>query len=57
MPTAYALVILNIISIFVCYQIAKNRGADTRFWGWMGVFFGPFAIPLAFFCKVKAESE
>jgi hypothetical protein len=57
MPTAYGLVIVNIISIFVCYKIAKDRGGSTRFWGWMGVFFGPFAIPFAFFCRAKTETE
>lgn len=55
MPTAYALVIVNTISIFICYKIAKDRGGNTRFWGWMGVFFGPFAIPFAYFCKEKTE--
>lgn len=57
MPTAYALVIVNIVSIVVCYNIAKDRGGNARFWGWMGVFFGPLAIPFVFFCKVKTESK
>lgn len=57
MPTAYALVIANTISIFICYKIAKDRGGNTRFWGWMGVLFGPFAIPFAFFCKTKTDCK
>ena len=57
MPARYALVVLNTISIIICYQIAKNRGGNTFFWGWMGVFFGPFAIPFAFYCKVKTENK
>ena len=57
MPTAYGLVIVNIISIFICYKVTKDRGGNARLWGWMGVVFGPFAIPFAFFCKVKTESE
>ena len=56
-PTAYTLVVLNIISIIICYQIAKTRGGNTRFWGWMGVLFGPFAIPFAFYCKAKTENK
>jgi hypothetical protein len=48
---------VNIISIFVCYTIAKDRGGNRRFWGWMGVLFGPLAIPFVFFCKVKTETE
>jgi len=53
MITAYALVAINIISIFICYDIAKNRDGNTRFWGWMGLLFGPLAIPFALFCKAK----
>ena len=51
MPTAYAVVILNIVCIYICYQIAKSRNGDARFWGLMGVLFGPFAIPFTFFCE------
>jgi len=46
MPMSYALIALNILSIYICYQIAKSRNANTRFWGWMAVLLGPFAIPL-----------
>jgi len=56
-PTAYVLVAVNIISIFICYKIAKDRGGNRRFWGWMGLFFGPFAIPFALFCKAKADHK
>ena len=55
MLTVYTLVAINIISIFICYDIAKNRGGNTRFWGLMGVFFGPVAIPFALFCKPKKQ--
>jgi hypothetical protein len=55
MLTAYTLVAINIISIFICYDIAKNRRGNTRFWGLMGVFFGPVAIPFALFCKPKKQ--
>jgi hypothetical protein len=51
MLTAYALLVINILSVIACYQIAKHRAGNTRFWGWMGVLFGPFAIPFAFLCK------
>ena len=49
MPTAYALVIVNTISIFICYKIAKDRGGNTRFWGWMGVFFWSLCHPFCLF--------
>ena len=57
MVTAYSLVVINIVSIFICYDIAKSRGGNTRFWGWMGLFFGPLAIPFAFFCKPKKQEK
>jgi hypothetical protein len=57
MITPYVLVLLNIISVVICYQIANNRGGNARFWGGLAVFFGPFAIPSAFLSKPKTESE
>jgi hypothetical protein len=57
MITPYVLVLLNIISIVICYQIAKSRGGNPRFWGGLAVFFGPFAIPFVFFCKAKSEGQ
>jgi hypothetical protein len=53
MLTAYTLVAINIICIFICYDIAKRHGGNTRFWGWMGVLFGPLALPFVLFCKPK----
>jgi hypothetical protein len=53
MPTAYALVALNILCIYLCYQVAANRNADARFWGFMGLFFGPLALPFVFLAKAK----
>jgi len=53
MPTAYALVELNILCIYLCYQVAANRNADARFWGFMGLFFGPLALPFVFLAKAK----
>lgn len=53
MPTAYALVALNIICIYLCYQGAVNRKADARFWGFMGLVFGPLALPFVFLAKPK----
>jgi len=40
-----------IISAFVCYYVAKERGASTSFWTAMGAIFGPLAIPFVFFSK------
>lgn len=41
------LVIINLLSIFVCHFIAKRRGSRPVFWGVMGALFGPFAILFA----------
>mgnify|MGYP006154958735 CR=1 FL=1 len=57
MITAYSLVVLNIISIVICYQSAKSRGLNPRFWGGLAVFFGPFVIPFVIFCKAKTEKS
>ena len=52
----YALVVLNILSIFACHYIAKKRGAKPVFWGVMGGIFGPLAIPFAFISKTVASA-
>jgi len=51
------LLFLNVLSIFICYYIAKSRGAKARFWGIMGAMFGPLAIPFVFFSKPVVVSE
>ena len=51
------LLVFNILSIFFCIYIAKSKGADTRFWGIMGLIFGPLAIPFVFFAKPKVKSN
>lgn len=51
MPTAYAVVAIVIASGIICHAIAKHRQADVRFWGYIGLFFGPQAIPFVFFSR------
>jgi hypothetical protein len=45
------LIALNIASIFLCHYIAKSRGKRPVYWGILGAFFGPLAIPFAFMAK------
>jgi len=45
------LIIATLVSMAVCYQIARSRSADYRFWIVMGLLLGPLAIPLVFFSK------
>ena len=42
-----------IVSAMTCHYVAKQRQANPVFWGVMGIIFGPFAIPFAFFAKAK----
>ena len=49
------LVIANLLSMLVCYQVAKSRKADRWYWFLAGLLFGPFAIPFAFFSKPKVS--
>ncbi|MGK0271557.1 MAG: hypothetical protein ACI88H_002221 [Cocleimonas sp.] len=48
---AFALITINMISIFLCHNIAKFRGSKPVFWGVMGALFGPLAIPFTLFSK------
>ena len=57
MPTAYALVIINILESNTFIHISAGRRADVRFWGWMGVFLGPLAVPFVFFSRPKANKN
>ncbi|MBX2881540.1 MAG: hypothetical protein KTR32_16460 [Granulosicoccus sp.] len=51
MSLIYILLLVNVLSIVACHQIAKSRGAKPVFWGVMGALFGPLAIPFAFMAK------
>ena len=45
------LVVINLLSMLICFQIAKSRGADRWYWLVAGLLFGPFAIPFVFFAR------
>jgi hypothetical protein len=47
----FALIALNVLSVFVCHFIARQRGAKAVFWGLMGALFGPLAIPFVFLSR------
>lgn len=49
------LTIISLISMVVCYAIAKSRSADRVYWVLMGLLLGPLAIPFAFWAKPKAD--
>lgn len=45
------LVLVNLLSIFVCYYLAKRRGGSAAFWAGIAALIGPLAIPLVFLEK------
>ena len=57
MPLILVLFLATLASAYVCYTIAKERHADAQFWVWMGVLFGPLAIPFVFLSKPKKPKK
>lgn len=53
LTSAISLLLITIASAAICHLLAESRGRKPVFWGMMGVFFGPFAIPLIFILKKK----
>lgn len=51
------LLLINIISIIICYCVAKYRNARVRFWFIAALLVGPLAVPFVFFSKPVAKSE
>lgn len=49
-----ALILVTLGSILILYTVARERGANRKFWIIMGLLFGPLAIPFVFFSKRKA---
>ncbi len=45
------LIVLNVICIFICYFVAKIRGAKTLKWAIWGAILGPLALPFVCFAK------
>ncbi len=43
------LITVNLLSMLICYQIAKSRKADRWYWLFAGLLFGPLAIPFVLF--------
>jgi len=49
--------LINAMGIVLCYQIAKMRQSNARFWGLMGLLFGPLALPFVFFSTPKKPEK
>ncbi len=50
---AYILVAVTIISVGICYYVAKQRGLSKPYWIFLGALFGPLAVPFVFLVKSK----
>ena len=48
---AIIVIVVSVASAVICNQIAKHRGGRAIYWSSMGLIFGPFAIPFAFFAR------
>jgi hypothetical protein len=57
MPLTLVFFLATLASAYVCYTVANERHADTRFWLWMGILFGPLAIPLVFFSRAVSTAK
>ena len=45
------LIVVTLLSMAACHTIAGLRSANQLKWLLIGLLFGPFAIPFAFFAK------
>ncbi len=46
-----ALILISLACGVICYFVARERGAKTIHWTFLGVLFGPLAVLFVFFSK------
>ena len=51
------LLVINLISMVLCYSIAKSRKTKILYWVVVAFLVGPLAIPFVFFSKPVAVTE
>ena len=51
MPLALVFFLATLASAYVCYTVANERHADTRFWLWMGNFIRTLGNTISVFFK------
>jgi hypothetical protein len=51
------LIIINLLSVVICYQVAKSRKANIQLWVIAGFLIGPFAVPFVFFASSNEEGN
>jgi len=47
--------IISLLSMVICYQVAKSRKANIQLWVIAGFLIGPFAVPFVFFASSNEE--
>jgi hypothetical protein len=57
MAITYSLFIFSILCVYICYCVAKGRGAHVQFWVMMGLLLGPLAVPLVLFSKKVNQDD
>ena len=57
MSVVVLLLIVSVISIVICYVVAKRKCAKASFWVLMAAVFGPLAIPFVFYAPSSAASS
>ncbi|TRX56607.1 hypothetical protein [Thalassomonas sp. M1454] len=51
------LILINLLSMLLCYFIAKLKGAKLIKWVVWGALLGPLAIPFALFAKKEVGTQ
>jgi hypothetical protein len=51
------LLIINLISMILCFFVAKHRKAKILYWLFASLLVGPLAIPFVFFSKPVDDPE
>lgn len=60
MNPMYSLVFLALgilLFVYLAQILARKKGLDPVFWGLMGGFFGPLALPFVLLAKPRKSAE
>jgi len=54
---ALMLLLINLVGVIVCHDVARSRGQKVLFWTTLGIVFGVLAIPFVLRTRVKSISQ
>ena len=46
--------LITIVSAWICYKTAKTKNLNVQLWVVLALFIGPLALPLIYFAKPKS---